>query len=141
MVVGGGRVGERKVRGLLDAGFSVRLISPVATEELEKMADAGAITWLAREVGRGDLAGAFLVFASTDQREVNRAVADEARALGLLCNVADAPHEGDFHLPALLRRADATVAVGSGGVSPTHAKSIRDRIRRWLDAEEPDSSR
>jgi cobalt-precorrin 5A hydrolase/precorrin-3B C17-methyltransferase len=132
VVVGGGAVGERKLRGLLAAGAAVRLISPVVTPALRALADSGEITWHARPYQPGDLAGARLVFAATDQRAVNAQVADTAAALGLLCNVADDPRAGDFHLPAVYREPGLLVAVSTEGASPTRAKQLRDQIGAWL---------
>ncbi|MFQ3663302.1 MAG: precorrin-3B C(17)-methyltransferase, partial [Chloroflexaceae bacterium] len=131
VVVGGGAVGERKVRGLLEVGAQVRLISPEATPRLQAWAAAGRIVWQPRAYVAGDLGGARLVFAATNQREVNARVARDAALHGALCNVADAPEEGDFHLPALLRCEDATIAVSSGGTAPGRAVALRDAIAAW----------
>ncbi len=132
VVVGGGAVGERKLRGLLAVGAAVRLISPAATPALRALADSGAITWHARPYQPGDLDGARLVFAATDQRAVNAQVADDAAALALLCNVADDPLAGDFHLPAVYREPGLLVAVSTAGASPARAKRLRDQIAAWL---------
>jgi len=132
VVVGGGLVGERKIQGLLAADATVHLISPLATPTLQQWAAAGQLTWQMRPYQPGDLANATLVFAATDQRAVNAQVAAEARQRKLLCNVADAPHEGNFHVPALHRHPPFTIAVGSGGVSPTATKRIRDVIAQAL---------
>jgi cobalt-precorrin 5A hydrolase/precorrin-3B C17-methyltransferase len=132
VVVGGGRVGQRKVAGLLAVGAHVRLISPIVTPDLQAWAADSQIEWLARPYAPGDLQGALLAFAATDQRPVNAQVAADARALRILCNVADAPNEGDFHLPAVYRQAELTVAVGTGGASPTRAKTLRDQIATFL---------
>jgi cobalt-precorrin 5A hydrolase/precorrin-3B C17-methyltransferase len=138
VVCGGGKVGERKVRGLLDAaaeeGISprIRLISPTATETLQQWAAEGRIDWEARPYAAGDLSGARLVFAATSEREVNAAIAQEAAAVGAFCNVADAPEEGDFHVPAVLRTEEALIAVSTGGADPRRAVSYRDRIRSLL---------
>ncbi len=137
VVVGGGAVGERKLRGLLGAGAAVRLISPAATPDLRALANSGAITWHARPYQPGDVSGARLVFAATDQRAVNAQVADDAAALGLLCNVADDPRAGDFHLPAVYREPGLLVAVSTAGVSPARAKRLRDQIASWLSANRP----
>ncbi len=134
-VVGGGAVGERKVRGLLAAGAAVRLISPVASEQLQAWAAAGQIEWEVRPYQAGDLAAARLAFACTNARVVNAMVAHEAAESGVLCNVADAPSEGNFHLPALHRSAGLTVAVSTSGTNPTRAAVMRDAIARWLMAE------
>ncbi|MDQ3248936.1 MAG: bifunctional precorrin-2 dehydrogenase/sirohydrochlorin ferrochelatase [Chloroflexota bacterium] len=135
IVVGGGLVGTRKAGGLLAAGGRVRLISPQATPTIQDWAAGGALEWLARPYQPGDLHGALLVFAATNQREVNAAVAQEAAGLGVLCNVADAPEEGNFHVPALHRQVGLTIAVGSGGQSPTQTKQMRDKIAEMLSQE------
>ncbi|RMD74355.1 MAG: precorrin-3B C(17)-methyltransferase [Chloroflexi bacterium] len=132
VVIGGGAVGERKVRGLLAAGFPVRLISPVATAQLAEWAATGRIVWKRRTYQSGDLAGARLVFAATNDRAVNARIAAAAIAAGVLCNVADAPDEGDFHMPAIHRRGGLTIAVSSHGIAPARAIAIRDSIAAWL---------
>jgi cobalt-precorrin 5A hydrolase/precorrin-3B C17-methyltransferase len=137
VVVGGGAVGERKVRGLLAAGAAVRLISPAATEQLQACAAAGQIIWQQRGYAAGDLEGARLVFAATDQRVVNAEIASDAAMLGLLCNIADAPAEGSFHLPAVYRGDGVTIAVSTDGTSPARAVVLRDAIARWL-GQKPD---
>jgi cobalt-precorrin 5A hydrolase/precorrin-3B C17-methyltransferase len=132
VVIGGGPVAERKVAGLLAAGAQVRLIAPQATPQLIAWAQAGRLHWLARPYQPGDLTGAFLVFAATNQRAVNQQVAQDAAASGALCNVADAPQEGDFHLPAVLRTEDLTIAVSTSGRDPRRAKAVRDQIAAGL---------
>ena len=78
VVVGGGKIGERKVEGLLAVGAQVRLISPQATNTLQRMAGEGQFEWIAHLYQPGDLAGALLAFAATDRREVNVQVASDA---------------------------------------------------------------
>jgi cobalt-precorrin 5A hydrolase/precorrin-3B C17-methyltransferase len=133
-VVGGGAVGERKARGLLEAGAAVRLISPDATPKLRALAGDGVIDWHARPYQPGDISGARLVFTATNRREVNAQVAGEAAALGLLCNVADDPHAGGFHLPAVYREPGLVVAVSTEGANPARAKRLRNRIADWLSS-------
>jgi len=132
VVVGGGPVGQRKVQGLLAAGVEVRLISPEATPQLQAWAEASRIYWERRPYQPGDMNGAQLVFAATNQRTVNAQVAQEAKNLGLLCNVADQPDEGNFHVPAVHRQPGLVVAVSSMGESPTRARNVRDQLAKWL---------
>lgn len=132
VVVGGGVVGERKITGLLAAQARVRLIAPTAAPGLVALAEAGEIEWLRRAYAPGDLTGAGIVFAATDVRAVNRAVTEEARRLGLLVNVADAPAEGNFHAPAVHRTEEAVIAVSSYAGRPGIATRIRDRIAALL---------
>ena len=132
IVIGGGAVGERKVRGLLEVGASVRLVSPTATPQLAAWAEAGRITWDQRAYTQGDLAGALLAFAATSDRSVNARIARDAAVAGILCNVADAPGEGRFHVPAVHRSGGVTIAVSSGGAAPARAAALRDAIAQWL---------
>ena len=111
MVVGGGEVANRKARKLLQARARVVVISPDLRPEIESM----AAEVCRRTYREGDLEGAFLAFAATDRREVNAAVAREAREKGIPVNVAADPTEGDFALPATLRRGRLQVAVCTGG--------------------------
>ncbi len=126
MVVGGGEVANRKARKLLQARAKVVVISPDVRPEIESM----AAEVCRRPYREGDLEGAFLAFAATNRREVNAAVAREAREKGIPVNVADDPTEGDFALPSTLRRGRLQVAVSTGGASPTLAR----RIRRELES-------
>lgn len=135
VVVGGGAVGERKVRGLLEAGATVRLVSPTATPQLTAWAEEGRITWARRAYESGDLTGASLAFAATSERSVNAKIARDAAAAGILCNVADAPEEGQFHVPAVHRSGGITIAVSSSGAAPARAVALRDAIARWLKVE------
>jgi precorrin-2 dehydrogenase/sirohydrochlorin ferrochelatase len=132
VVVGGGAVGLRKVRSLLRVGARVRLIAP-APEAPE--GDLENVEVVRRAYRRGDLKGVFLAFAATDDREVNAAVLREAREKGVLVNMADAPTDGDFTLPALLRRGDLTVGVSTGGKSPALAALVRDHLSGALGPE------
>ena len=83
----------------------------------------------------GDLEGANLVFTATDSREVNAAVAREAKERGIPVNVADSPSEGDFAVPSTLRRGDLQVAVSTGGASPTLARRIRNELEETFGPE------
>ncbi len=141
VVVGGGTVGERKVAGLLDHGASVTVISPRVTPRLAEWARQGRLVLEEREYRPGDLDGAFLVFAATDDPEINGRVFEEAEARGLPANVADDPARCSFYLPAVVARGDLTVAVSTGGKSPALARRIRERLEgefgpeyaAWLD--------
>lgn len=135
VVVGGGTVGERKVRGLLEADATVRLVSPTATPQLTAWAEEGRITWVQRAYEPGDLTGTLLAFAATSERSVNAQIARDAAAAGILCNVADAPEEGQFHIPAVHRSGGVTIAVSSGGAAPARAAALRDALARWLKVE------
>jgi precorrin-2 dehydrogenase/sirohydrochlorin ferrochelatase len=131
VVVGAGPVGLRKLAGLRRAGARIRLIAPDAPASLA----APDLELCRRPYQSGDLAGAALAFVATSDPTLNAAIAREARAAGVLVNVADAPAEGSFTLPALFRQGGWTLALSSGGASPALCALVRDRL---ADALGPD---
>jgi len=134
VVVGGGAVAERKVRGLRDAGARIVVIAPSLTAELRAAADAGEITWECRPFAPGDAAGALLVFAVTGDAAVDAAVVVDARAQGALANDAGDAAAGDFHTPAVHRAGALTVTVDSAGLAPSFTRRIRDELALQFDA-------
>ncbi len=132
VVVGGGMVSARKVAGLIEAGARVRAVSPSFIGELTDRKD---VILQVQAYDPSVLGGAFLVFACTDDPALNRRVAEDARAAGALCNVADDPGNCDFMVPAVLRRGRMTVAVGTAGASPALAAAVRDRLDEILESE------
>jgi precorrin-2 dehydrogenase / sirohydrochlorin ferrochelatase len=135
LVVGGGRVAERKVELLLDCEAVVEVVSPVTTSKLTALAAAGTIRLARRTARADDLAGAFLIFVTTDDPAVNHTVAVQARETGSLVNVADAPDACSFLVPSVVRRGDLAIAISTGGGSPALAKRLRQRIEATIGPE------
>lgn len=135
VVVGGGTVAERKVNGLLEAEASVVIVSPSLTGTLAALAEIGRLTWMNANYAAGDIAGAFLVYAASNDRAVNEAVAQEARSLGIPVNVASHAEAGSFITPAVLRRGRLTVAVSTSGAGPGAAAKITEQLAGVLGAE------
>jgi len=135
LVVGGGTVAERRVAPLVEGGAEVTLISPTLTVGLAALAGAGRIRHVARQYRDGDVADFELVLVATDTPEVGAAVAIETRARGAWINTADDPRHCDFFLPALVRRGDLVVAVGTGGTSPALARAVREELEAYLTPE------
>lgn len=128
IVIGGGVVAERKVEGLLEGGAAPVVIAPTLTAGLAAWRDEGRIEHVPRIYQAGDLTGALLAVAATDDRTVNARVAAEAERLGMLVNVADAPAEGSFHTVATVRRGELLLTVSTGGASPRLAAAIRSEL-------------
>ena len=131
IVIGGGVVAKRKIRNLLAAGARVTVISPHATR-LPK-----SVHWLRRRFRRGDLRGARLVVAATDDLRVNEQVCAEARRRKLLVNCVAPPSAGNFIVPAVARRGRLMIAVSTGGASPALAKRLRRDLERLLRKDYP----
>ncbi len=122
LVVGGGRVAERKVGTLVRAGASVTVVSPTLTPRLQAGAARGVFRYLPRPYRKRDVHGAFVVVAATDSPNLNARVASHAP---MLCNVVDSAVLSNFIVPSSVRRGDLCIAVSTGGVSPALARAIR----------------
>jgi precorrin-2 dehydrogenase len=135
VVVGGGRVAERKVLGLIACGARVSVVSPELTDGLINCHDEGTIQWLAREYGPGDLKQAFLVIAATNDEETQKQVYEEAVAHNLLLNVADVPQRCNFIMPAAVRQGDLIIAISTAGKSPALARKLRMDLEKRYGVE------
>lgn len=135
LVVGGGAVAERKVEGLRAACASITVVSPRVSARLAKMADDGDIRVRLRSYRRSDLRGVAIVFAATDDRNVNAAVAADSRRRRIWVNAADDPDHCDFILPSVLRRGSLLVSVTTGGRSPALARIVREELERLLGSD------
>jgi uroporphyrin-III C-methyltransferase/precorrin-2 dehydrogenase/sirohydrochlorin ferrochelatase len=127
LVVGGGRVAQRRVPALLEAGAEVTVVSPSVTPALDDLIAAGRVTWHARPYEVGDCDGAWLVQACTSDRSVNTAVAAEAEAKRVWCVRADDKDASAAWTPATGRVDEISVAVTAGG-DPRRAAGIRDAV-------------
>ena len=131
VVIGAGEVAERKGRQLIDCGATVVFVSPEATEGVREMAQANEAHWRPRPYEAGDLAGAFLAIAATDNEVVNQQVREEAQVTRVLLNVVDDPARCDFIAPAVVERGPVIVAVSTSGTSPALARKLREGLEQW----------
>ena len=122
LVVGGGAVAARKVMQLRKAGASVDLVAPEIGADLHQLADAGQVTHHARGFRRDDADGHRLIIAASDDGQLNRRVADAARALNIPVNVVDNPELCTFITPSTVDRSPVQIAVSTGGASPVLAR-------------------
>ncbi len=129
LVVGGGAVGTRKVRTLLECGARVTVISTAFSPELEELSAAGRVALKSEPYRAGDLEGMFLVIGATDDEELNRRVSEDAARRNMLCNIADRPEACSFILPAIVTRGDLVIAISTSGKSPAFAKHLRRRLQ------------
>jgi precorrin-2 dehydrogenase/sirohydrochlorin ferrochelatase len=129
VVVGGGPVGRRKAAALFAAGARLRLVclEPEPADFMQTNSE-----WIAAPYEARYLTGASLVIAAASA-EVNRQVAADAQARGLWVNAATEPRQGDFFLPAVIRRGELVLAVASGGLAPGLTREVRCLLESELD--------
>lgn len=135
LVVGGGKVAEKKTLGLLDAGATITVVSPELTFNLHKMHENQQITWVKRGFIAQDMDDAWLVVAATDRLEVQEEISKLAAEKKIFCNRVDKKDLCSFIVPSVLRKGGICVAVSTLGKSPAFAKQIKNKIEQIL----PDS--
>lgn len=128
LVIGGGSIAARKVRGLLECGGRVYVVSPVLHPLLRKLTEDKQIVWLNRDFQAEDINDKFLVIAATDNAEVNHEVATLCEQQNILINVVDDPSWCSFTLPAVHRQGDLLIAVSTNGKSPALARVIKEEL-------------
>ena len=138
VVVGEFAVQAGKVDGLLTAGATVTVVAKGPEAELRRLGGEPAVTVHRRGYRRGDLEGAFLCVAHATQPGVRAAIAADARAAGVLVNVMDDVPNCDFAAPAIVRRGDLVVAVGTGGRAPALASRLRAELGERFGPEWPE---
>jgi siroheme synthase-like protein len=130
LVVGGGQVGERKARRLVEEKARVYLVSREISQWFSEAINSGNVMWIAKEYHPRFLNDVSIVFAATDDKDLNSLIVRDALNLGLWCNSATNPQEGNLTLPAVFQKGKLTIAVSTGGASPALASLIRDEIER-----------
>lgn len=140
LVVGGGPVALHKVRGLVEAGARVTVVSPELDPGIAELAadaagGAGEVAAEARPYRRGEAAAYRLVVAATGDPAANQQVYDDAEAAGVWVNSADDPERCTVTIPARLRQGRLTVTVSTAGHSPAVAAWLRDRLAGELGPE------
>lgn len=126
LVVGGGTVALRKARALLRAGARLTVVSPRLCSGFKRL----NARHLRRRFRAGDVHGAFLAVAATDDPTANREVHRACLRRGVLVNVVDVPELCTFIVPSVVRRGPVTLAVSTDGVSPALAKALRKDLER-----------
>ncbi len=125
LVVGGGRVALRKVRGLLQCGARVGVVARDLEEELAFLVRIERINYLGPRYRSSQVEGCFLVFAATDSAALNARIYRDACRRGAPVNVADRPELCSFQVPSVLRRGPVTIGISTGGNSPALARQLR----------------
>jgi precorrin-2 dehydrogenase/sirohydrochlorin ferrochelatase len=135
LVVGGGGVGTRKVKTLLDCGARVTVVSLEVSPHLQDLAASGDIILAQRSYKSDDLSGMFLVIGATDDEKLNRQISSDADRRNMLCNIADRPEVCNFILPAIVHRDDLVITISTSGQSPAMAKKLRKTLENQFGKE------
>ncbi len=133
LIVGGGNVATRKAAWLLNHHLQVVAIAPEFSDEINTLArENTALVLRNKAYARGDLSGYAIVIAATDNHDVNQMVAEDARAAGVLVNIADDPQGSDFYLSSTVKRGDVEISIHTSGNTPAMAARLSQEMEEAL---------
>jgi precorrin-2 dehydrogenase/sirohydrochlorin ferrochelatase len=138
LLIGAGQVALQKLPALLECQARVRVVAPQALPEIRQLAQDGKMTWIQRSYESSDLDGTSLVIAATDDPDLQKKIAAEARARKIWVNVVDVPPLCDFIAPAIVSRGDVQIAISTGGAAPALAKYLRQKLEALIGPEYAD---
>lgn len=128
VVIGAGPVALRKIQGLAKAGARVTVVAEQVLPEIEEILLQLNTKIILSRYHKDFLVSAVLVIASTNVAELNRRIYEDCQELEILCNVADQPELCDFFVPAVVKRGDLQIAIGTEGHCPAYAGHLRQKL-------------
>ncbi|NQT06015.1 MAG: bifunctional precorrin-2 dehydrogenase/sirohydrochlorin ferrochelatase, partial [Candidatus Omnitrophica bacterium] len=133
VVIGGGKVAERKVKALLKAQARIKVISPDATGRLKELARRKDISWIRRRMRDSDIRGADIVVAATNDTQKNIEISRLAKRERIWVNIVDKPNLSDFISPAAFHRKEAIVTVYTDGKDPVLSRDVKNFLKEHWD--------
>ncbi|RTZ94026.1 MAG: bifunctional precorrin-2 dehydrogenase/sirohydrochlorin ferrochelatase [Deltaproteobacteria bacterium] len=141
LVVGGGTVATRKVKGLMETGARIRVVSPEFSPEIQSLVKDGKIEGARRDFSSRDLEGVTLAFAATDDPSLNDTISEMAMSNGIPVNNITRPETCTFFVPSRIRRGDLILAISTSGRSPAMARWLRETLENQIGPEFGDLTR
>ncbi len=135
VVVGGGTIALRKAQVLLDAGARLVVVAEEAGDALTALCTQHGAELIRARYLKQYIAEAVLVIAATNDAKVNEQVYRDCQALEILCNVVDDPAHCDFFVPAVVKRGDLQIAIGTEGYCPAYAGHLRQKLETMFTEE------
>lgn len=134
LIVGAGPVGKRKLQKLIKAQTKhILIVDPLPPkQDLKPLLKRSTISYEQREFNTNDILEKTLVFAATNNKNLNKAIATYCISKGILCNIVDAPSKGNFIVPSFIEQHGISIAISTNGNSPALSKKLREDITEWL---------
>jgi precorrin-2 dehydrogenase/sirohydrochlorin ferrochelatase len=130
VVIGGGAVAVRKAQPLLAAGARLVIVAEHVDDMLTALCARSEAELVRSKYSKNYLAGAVLAIAATNNRQLNKQIYKDCQELEILCNVVDQPELCDFFVPAVVKRGELQIAIGTEGYCPAYAGHIRKKLEQ-----------
>ncbi len=135
VLVGGGAVAARKAAALLEAGARLVVVAYKPSDAIIDLGTRHGAELIRAKYSKEYIAQAALVIAATNDPAVNEQVYRDCQELEILCNVVDEPRLCDFFVPAVVKRGDLQIAIGTEGYCPAYAGHLRQKLETMFTEE------
>ncbi|MHC4483569.1 MAG: precorrin-2 dehydrogenase/sirohydrochlorin ferrochelatase family protein [Planctomycetota bacterium] len=132
VVIGAGAVAVRKAQALLAAGARLVVVAEHIDDMLTALCQGTEAKLIKSKYSKDYLVGAALAIAATDDHQLNKHIYKDCQELEVLCNVVDEPQLCDFFVPAVVKRGDLQIAIGTEGHSPAYAGHLRKKLEQMF---------
>lgn len=132
LVVGGGKVAERKIKNILKTTAKITVVSPILTPFLDRLFQKGKIKWERRTFLEEDIEGKFVVFVATDNIALNEKISGLCKNKGVLVNVANPGKSGNFIVPSCAKKGNLVFAFTTGGKAPFFSALVKKDMEKRL---------
>ena len=120
----------QKAQTLLAAGARVVVVSKDVDDALSALCQGANAEIIKSGYSKSYIAEAVLVIAATNDKQLNKQIYKDCQKLEILCNVVDAPELCDFIVPAVVKRGDLQIAIGTEGHCPAYAGHLRKKLEQ-----------
>jgi precorrin-2 dehydrogenase/sirohydrochlorin ferrochelatase len=128
VVIGAGAVAVRKAQALLAAGARLVVVAEHIDDMLTALCQGTDAKLIKSRYAKDYLVGAALAIAATNDPQLNRQIYRDCQELEILCNVVDQPKFADFFVPAVVKRGELQIAIGTEGRCPAYAGHLREKL-------------
>ena len=135
VLIGAGSVAARKAKTLVAAGAGVRVIARNIEPAFQELCEKLPIEIIQNDYSKEYIQDAFLVIAATNDNALNTQIFQDCQELKTLCNVVDVPPLCNFYVPAVIRRGDLQLAIGTNGKCPAYAAHLRRKFEELITEE------
>ena len=115
LIAGGGRIASRRARVLQQFAGQITVVAPQFAETLRALGETGRVRLIRRAFDVGDLEGRDLVFAATDDKELNRQIFQACKERGIPVNVCSDQTLCDFQFPSVFIAGDVVSGINASG--------------------------
>lgn len=135
IIIGGGKVAERRVKTLLKFVPEITVIAPNLTDDMKEKVRQGKVIWMQEAFSEDNDVipeDANIVLAATDDAVCNERIAKLCKSRKIPVNDASDKELCDFYFPAIVTSDETVIGITSGGTDPKKTRQIREDIEQMF---------